>query len=143
MDRQELRDQCKSLGIKYLPGHTNRQLQTKIKSFKMAKQTKAGNITPEQIQEWKNKYKKVYTLKVKVADNDIAIGFLRKPSRDHKAIALSLYAQNKILESGEFLRDNCWLGGDDRLKSNEDIADTAAVQASGIVKFLEAELGEA
>lgn len=109
----------------------------------MAKQTKAGNITPEQIQEWKNKYKKVYTLKVKVADNDIAIGFLRKPSRDHKAIALSLYAQNKILESGEFLRDNCWLGGDDRLKSNEDIADTAAVQASGIVKFLEAELGEA
>lgn len=143
MDRQELRDQCKSLGIKYLPGHTNRQLQIKIKSFKMAKQTKAGNITPEQIQEWKNKYKKVYTLKVKVADNDIAIGFLRKPSRDHKAIALSLYAQNKILESGEFLRDNCWLGGDDRLKSNEDIADTAAVQASGIVKFLEAELGEA
>lgn len=143
MRRQEHQEECKSLGLTFKPNDTIKALQIKINKHLMSTQTKKGNIAPEQIEEWKKKYKKVYTLKVTVSKDDIAIGYLRKPSRDHKAVALSLYAQNKILESGEFLRDNCWLGGDDRLKSNEDIADTAAVQASGIVKFLEAELGEA
>lgn len=109
----------------------------------MAAETKKGNITSEQIAEWKKKHKKVYTLSIRVAENDTAVGYLRKPSRDHKAVALSYYAQNKIMEAGEFLRDNCWLGGDERLKTNEDIADSAAIQASGIVKFLDGELGEA
>ena len=52
-----------------------------------------------------------------------------------------MYSQNKILECGEFIRNNCWLGGDERLMSDGDVADSAAIQASGVIKFLEAELG--
>ena len=141
--RQDLQEKCRSLGIQFLPNDTVAKLKSKIKKHTMKTDTKNGNITPEQIEAWKQEYKTVYTIAVKTPDGGEAVGYLRKPKRDHKAVSLSLYAQNKILEAGEFLRDNCWLGGDARLKSDEDIADTAAVQASGIVKFLDATLGEA
>lgn len=144
MNRQELREECKSLGIPYTLKNTNNELSNKIRLKKMSNDTKDGNITPEQIAEWKKKYKtdKLHKLTVKDKTGNPIVGYLRPPNREVKATALSMYSQNKILECGEFIRDNCWLGGDERLKMNGDIADTAAVQASGIIKFLEAELGE-
>ncbi|WP_131368537.1 hypothetical protein [Chryseobacterium soli] len=112
--------------------------------MKMSIETKEGHITPEQITEWKKKLKvdKLHKLTVKDKDGNALVGYLKPPGREIKATALSMYSQNKILECGEFIRDNCWLGGDERLKMDGDIADTAAIQASGIIKFLEAELGE-
>lgn len=144
MNRQELQAECKALGITFRPNETIKELSNKIKSFKMKKETENGNITPEQIEVWKKKYKtdKLHKLSVKVNENDTAVGYLRPPTREVKATALSMYSQNKILECGEFIRNNCWLGGDDRLMTNGDIADSAAIQASAIIKFLEAELGE-
>lgn len=143
-NKQQLKEECKALGVAFLPNETNKQLETKIKRAKMAKETKQGNITAEQIAEWKKKHKtdKLHKLSVKVNDNDTAVGYLKPPTREVKATALSMFSQNKILECGEFIRNNCWLGGDDRLMTNGDIADSAAVQASGIIKFLEADLGE-
>jgi hypothetical protein len=144
MNRQELREECKNLGIPYTSKNTNNELSNKIRLKKMSNETKDGNITPEQIAEWKKKYKtdKLHKLTVKDNDGNPIVGYLRPPGREVKATALSMYSQNKILECGEFIRDNCWLGGDERLKMSGDIADTAAIQASGIIKFLEAELGE-
>ncbi|WP_348814065.1 hypothetical protein [Flavobacterium maritimum] len=141
---QELRDECKRLGIAYQTKETQKQLQVKIKTRIMKDNTKEGIVSKEQIEAWKKQYKvdKLPTLNVVVAPGDVAIGYLRPPTRNHKATALSMYSQNKILECGEFLRDNCWLGGDTRLQNDENIADTAAIQASGIVKFLAGELGE-
>lgn len=144
MDRQQLRDQCREMGIPFIPKNTNNELNNKIRLKKMSIETKEGNITAEQIAEWKKKCKtdKLHKLTVKDKDGNPIVGYLKPPGREIKATALSMYSQNKILECGEFIRDNCWLGGDERLKMNGDIADTAAIQASGIIKFLEAELGE-
>lgn len=144
LNKQQLKEECKVLGVAFLPNETNKQLLTKIKRAKMAKETKQGNITTEQIEAWKTKHKtdKLHKLSVKVSDNDTAVGYLKPPTREVKATALSMFSQNKILECGEFIRNNCWLGGDDRLMTNGDIADSAAVQASGIIRFLESELGE-
>ena len=144
MKLQDYKDECTRLGIVFKSTDTINQLSNKIKNTKMAQETKQGNITEDQIKQWKTKYKttKIHKLSVKVNENDVAVGYLRPPSREVKATALSMYSQNKILECGEFIRDNCWLGGDDRLQSSGDIADTAAVQASGVIKFLDAELGE-
>ena len=141
---QELKDQCKALFIKYPADATKKSLEQKIKNKIMSDKTKQGIITKEQIEAWKKEYKvdKLPTLNIVVAPGDVAIGYLRPPSRNHKATALSMYSQNKVLECGEFLRDNCWLGGDSRLQTDENIADSAAIQASGIVKFLAGELGE-
>lgn len=144
MNRQALQAECKALGIAFRPSETIKELSNKIKVFKMKKNTENGIITSEQIEMWKRKHKtdKLHKLSVKVSENDTAVGYLRPPTREVKATALSMFSQNKILECGEFIRNNCWLGGDERLTTNGDIADSAAVQASGIVKFLEAELGE-
>lgn len=144
MDRQALRDKCKEMLIPFTSKDNNAQLTEKIKKMKMSIETKEGNITPEQIAEWKKKLKvdKLHKLTVKDKDGNPLVGYLKPPGREIKATALSMYSQNKILECGEFIRDNCWLGGDERLKMDGDIADTAAIQASGIIKFLEAELGE-
>lgn len=140
---QTKRDEAKALGISYTAKHTIKQLTTKIKKKEMENQTKEGNVSQEQIKTWKKEHKTVHVLKINVSDKDVAVGYLKKPSRNHKATALSMYSQNKVLEAGEFLKTNCWLGGDDRLLNNEDIADSASVQAAGIVKFHDGELGEA
>ncbi|WP_394749482.1 hypothetical protein [Spongiimicrobium salis] len=149
MGLPEKRALAKEMGIKVSPGDTIKQLDKKIKAKTMAKETQEGNITPEQIAEWKKKHGKVHKLTVVVNKDDegkaidTAIGYLKEPSRNHKATAMSMYSQNKVLECGEFLRNNCWLGGDERLKSSGNIADTAAIQANGIIQFLEGDLGEA
>ena len=114
----------------------------------MDKELKKGNVSDAHITEWKKKYGKVHKIAVIIKKDeagiimDEAVGYLRKPTRNHKATAMSMYAQNQILECGEFLRDNCWLGGDERLKSAEEIADTAAIQANGIIQFMDGTLGE-
>lgn len=139
---QDLRDECRELGIAHTPKHTINQLTKKIQKFKMAEETKSGTILKAQIDAWKKEHGSVYKLEVKVSENDKAVGYLRKPTRNHKATALSMYAKDKILECGEFIRNNCWLGGDERLLKENDIADSAAIQASGVVKFLDGSLGE-
>jgi len=145
----DLRQQCKDNNVVFDNTHTAKQLELKLIKKVMADTTKKGVITKEQIAEWKKQHNKVHKLSVivkKDADGNIkdeAVGYLKNPSRNHKATAMSMYAQNKILECGEFLRNNCWLGGDERLKDKGEIADTAAIQANGIIEFLEGELGEA
>lgn len=147
--REALRDACAYEGIDYQSSETIKKLQTKLKKHKMSKDLKSGIISEDQIEAWKKKYGKVHVLKViiKKDDNnkvvDQAVGYLKQPARNHKATAMSMYAQHQILECGEFLRDNCWLGGDERLKSDKNIADTAAIQANGIIQFMDGSLGEA
>ena len=146
---QELRQACKDKGLVHTQKDTIKILEKKLKTKAMADDKKNGLITPELIKDWKKKHGKIHKLTVLVKKDDEgnvvdeAVGYLKKPSRNHKATAMSMYAQNKILECGEFLRNNCWLGGDERLKSSGDIADTAAIQANGIIEFLDGELGEA
>lgn len=140
---QTIRNQCKELGIKFSSSDTKQQLKNKITKKIMSNKLIAGEITPEQIEQWKKEHKTVHTLTVTTPEGEDIKGYLKPPTRNHKAIALSMYNQNKVLECGEFLRDNCWLGGDERLKTDSDIADSAAIVASGIVKFLTGTLGEA
>lgn len=132
---QEKRDEAKALGISVKNSETIAQIQKKIDNHKLNENLKKGVVPKEQLDDWKKKHK-VYKVEVEVAEDDVAVGYLREPKRDHKAIALSLYNQHQILETGEFLLQNCWLGGDTRLKDDEDIADSAAIQAKNIVNFL-------
>lgn len=144
----EKRKICTEMGISFKKEDTISQLTKKINAKIMAGKTKTGVITPEQIADWKKKFGTIHRLSVivkKDAEGKVteeAVGYLRKPTRNHKATAMSMYSQNKILECGEFLRNNCWLGGDERLKDSGDIADTAAIQANGIIQFMDGDLGE-
>lgn len=133
---EETRDKAKELGVEYKNSDTIANINKKIEKHQLNESLKEGVVPKNQIEAWKKKYNKVHEISVEVSEDDIAIGYLRNPSRDHKAIALSLYQQNKPLETGEFLLQNCWLGGDERLKDAEEISDSAAIQANTIVNFL-------
>ncbi len=134
---QEKRDEATAKGVQFNNSDTIANIQKKIDAHELNESLKEGVVPKTQIEAWKKKYGKVTQISVKVSEDDTAIGYLRKPNRDHKAIALSLFNQNKVLETGEFLLQNCWLGGDERLKDAEDIAESAAIQANTIVNFLE------
>lgn len=136
MTLQETRDKATELGVNFKQSDTVANINKKIEKHQINESLKQGVVPKTQIEAWKRKYNKVHKISVEVSEDDVAIGYLRSPSRDHKAIALSLYQQNKPLETGEFLLQNCWLGGDDRLKDAEEISDSAAIQANTIVNFL-------
>lgn len=133
---QELKDQANKLGINYTKSVTKKQLEKSIIKRLMSEETKKGNITEAQIKEWKKNHKEVFKIAVEVSENDTAVCYLKKLKRDHIAIALTLYNQDKLLECGEFIVQNAWLGGDERCKKHEDIAVSAAIQANQLVKFL-------
>lgn len=98
-----------------------------------------GKATPEQITEWKKQYGEgqIQVLKVKISENETALAYLKPVGRDVAAKAMSLYAEKQIIQTGEFIINNCWLGGDDRIKTNEKVSMAAAVQANALVEFLE------
>lgn len=136
MTLEETRQEATEKGVSFKKSDTIAQIKKAIEKKELNNELKAGNVPKAQLQEWKRKHGKVHKITVEVTDEDTAIGYLRSPNRDHKAIALSLFNQNKILETGEFLIQNCWLGGDERLKTAENIAESGAIQANSIVNFL-------
>lgn len=134
---QEKKDEAKAKGVKILRSdNTVAKISTKIKAHEDRELLKTGVVSNEQIEQWKSKYGGVSEISIEVAEGDTAVGYLRKPNRDHKAVSVTLYNQDKLLECGEFLLQNCWLGGDERLKDDEKVSDSAAMQATNIVNFL-------
>lgn len=101
----------------------------------------ASIVTKEQIEAWKKQHGVVHQIDVEVSkEGDVATCYIRKPNRNEMAYIISLQNQSKILESKEFLLNNCWLGGDERCKTVEEIAMAAAIQAGTTVEFLAAEV---
>lgn len=100
-----------------------------------------GKATAQQIKDWKKETGQQYLDMIKVklpnADNEFAVCYLKEPPREIKAKAMTMYAQKQIMETGEFVIQNCWLGGDERIKTDERISEAAAVEANGLVEFYE------
>lgn len=144
---QDIRDLAKQKGVAFKKTDTIKQIEKAIKMATDTENLKEGVVTDALLKEWKDKYnklgQKVQKITVEVSNDDTAVGYLKPPKRDHKAIALTMFNSGKILETGEFLIQNCWLGGDVRLKDNPAISEAAAVQANGVVNFLKGSLEEA
>lgn len=136
MSLLDIREEAKQKGVEFKSSDTIANIKKKIEKKELNDKLKAGNVPSEELKKWKTKFGKVHKITVEVTEDDTAVGYLKPPNRDHKAIALSMFNQNKILETGEFLLQNCWLGGDERLKTSEEISESAAVQANSIVNFL-------
>jgi len=115
----------------------NKKAEQNSPSGANGKTVEVGLATPEQIAAWKTEHKEVTEVKVSVEDNELAVCYIRKPDRNITAKALSLYHQDKPLQSGEFIRDNCWIGGDPRTKSDEDIAMSVALACNQLVPLME------
>ncbi|MDR0814761.1 MAG: hypothetical protein LBN37_03300 [Bacteroidales bacterium] len=93
--------------------------------------------TKEQIEEWKAKHKDVWLLKVG-ADSAC---YLKKPSRKALGYA-SMAAQSNPLKFNEVILEDCWLGGDEEIKKDDNLFLSASKKLAELIEIEDAELGK-
>ncbi len=74
-----------------------------------------GQVSPEQLAEWKAKYGHVWEVSV-----DGSIAYFKKPSRAALRAALTFVEKDKV-KYMEVIVANCWLGGDENMKEDDDL----------------------
>jgi hypothetical protein len=91
-------------------------------------------ITKEQIQEWKNQYKDIFVISVE--DKKV---YLRTPDRKTLSYASTL-ATKDPLKFNEVILDNCWLGGDEEIKTNDELFLAVSSKLPDLIQIKEATL---
>jgi hypothetical protein len=97
-------------------------------------------ISEVQLDAWKREHKTIFEISVKVTEGDVATGYIKKPSRDVVSRAISLAKRNQVIEAGDFIMQNSWLGGDERLLHDDDVSLTASGIATETANILDGEL---
>ncbi len=88
----------------------------------------------QKIQEWKEKYGDVYRV-----DVDGHTAYLKKPSR--KALgAAAVIGKSDPMKYNEFLLNNCWLEGDEVIKTDDALFLGVSAQLAEIIEIKEATL---
>ena len=90
--------------------------------------------TEEKIAEWKNKYGDVF--QVEVGGKNC---FLHKPDRKTLSAAAVIGA-NDPLKYNEILLKNCWIEGDEEIKTNDELFLGVSGKLGEIVKVAEASI---
>ena len=112
-----------------------------------------GEVTPEQIENWKTKYGKVHGIIV-----DGHIGYVRKVDRATVSYALSHMSfkmstekgeddaktiemnMGKLFKQGEAALNNCWIGGSEEIKTDMSLWSAACMKAGELIEIKEADL---
>lgn len=72
-----------------------------------------GTATAEQIEKWKKDHGDIFKIEV---DNSVC--YLKKPDRKTMAYVASL--GNQPIRANEALLNQCWLGGDETIKTDDE-----------------------
>lgn len=91
-------------------------------------------LSKEQIAEWKKKYGSVFLLSV-----DGKNAYLRKPDRKTLSYA-STAGQTDPLKFNEVLLKGCWLGGDEEIRTDDELFLAASAKLGELIQLKEAEL---
>ena len=94
----------------------------------------SGEAAPEQIATWKNLHRDVFRVK---AGNKV--GYLKRPDRTTLKAANTI-AESDGMRSNEILLENCWLGGDPEIKTNDNYFLEVVPVLEEIVDFGRAEI---
>lgn len=93
------------------------------------------NPTPEQIEDWKAKYKTVHKLTI-----EGKTAYLRKPDRRTLSLAMTKISKGEIVGGSEAILENCWLGGDTEIKTDDDLFMSAVMKVGDLIQVKEADL---
>lgn len=98
-------------------------------------------ITEAQIKQWKKQWGEVFAIEVPLDDESKkkAIGYFKKPTLDTIKVS-SKYIESDPIKAGEVVFTNCWLGGDDIIKDNDEAKMSAMQQVSSLFKVRQATL---
>jgi hypothetical protein len=94
----------------------------------------AGEVTPEQIAEWKKKHGKVFAV---IVDGHIC--YLKKPDRNTLSYASTIGMKDPI-KFNEIMLENCWLGGSELIKTDDDLFLAASGKLVELINVKDAEL---
>lgn len=92
------------------------------------------DVTKEQIKQWKTKYKEVFVLRV-----DDKVAYLRTPDRATLSYASTL-ATKDPMKFNEAILTNCWLGGDEEIKTDDALFLSASSKLGELIQIKEATL---
>lgn len=113
-----------------------------------------AEVTPDVIEEWKKEFGEVRELRV--ADRSVKydpymvptdeddeieaalVGYIRKPTDKELGFAMSKLPA--VLEAGKVIVKNCWLGGDDKIKTDGPALSAAALQCVELLEVRQAQL---
>ena len=91
-------------------------------------------ITKEQIEEWKKQYNDIYVLNIEDKK-----AYLRTPDRQTLSCASTL-ATKDPLKFNEVVLNNCWLGGDEEIKTNDELFLAVSSKLPDLIQIKEATL---
>lgn len=75
-----------------------------------------GEASENQIAEWKNRYRKVFSIEV-IDGEDKHIGYFSRPSMQTMS-AVTKVSKTDDIQGAKVLFDNCFLGGSEALKED-------------------------
>jgi len=100
---------------------------------------KRFELTDGQLNSLKNKHGEVYEICVKDDEGNDIIGIFKKP--DMKIIGASQkFASDDPIKSGLVLFDNCWLDGDNEMKTNDEYKLSAIAGIGKLFKVRQEEI---
>jgi hypothetical protein len=92
-----------------------------------------GTATAEQIADWKKKHGDIF--KVEVGDS---VCYLKKP--DRKTMSYVATLGSNPIRANEALLQNCWLGGDESIKTDDEKFFGVSSKLNEIVEIKDAEI---
>lgn len=102
--------------------------------------TLAGNVTQAQINQWKQRWGSVTQITVTLDDSgNTATGYFKKPGLDAIAAAGPRMDSDPI-GAGKIVFENCWLGGDEVIKHNDEALFSVILQVNKLFRLRETEV---
>lgn len=95
----------------------------------------AYKATSEQIENWKHKHSSIYKVEV-----DGKVAYLKSP--DRKTMKYVAQVANDPIRANEVLLENCWLGGDEVIQTDDQLFFGVSAKLNEIVKIKEAEISK-
>lgn len=109
-----------------------------METKEIQKEIRNGAITDAHIQQWKQKYGKVMEVRVE-DENTIYTGYFHRPNMETMS-AVNKLAKTDEIKGSMIMFDNCWLGGDEMMKTDAVIKISALTQLSTIFMSCSASL---
>jgi hypothetical protein len=105
-----------------------------------------GGVTAEQYQQWADQFHgKILDITVIHPISKQQLGCYLKPmGRNELSMALTFQTNKQLLEGGEVILENCWLGGNEKLRNpGTDVFDQQAASAAAMQAWKNLTLAEA
>ncbi len=94
--------------------------------------------TQEQIDAWKKEFGSVF--KITVQDCCCYLKKAPRKSIGYASVASNIKGKSNPVKFNEFLLKECWLAGDEEIKTNDDLFLSVSAQLAEIIETSEAEL---